>query len=168
MTKIWVIWQELTKRFPWNRVYRTHNHKFVFLIFYVLTSHASKQRVKTHLRWEVTSWKCKATTKTGSIYIIFLTATSKFSTSLCFRKQLQFEKRWNQYLLQQSYLVDIQIVSIMPNTSGADLQHPSILIFLSLTSGRRHLAHSFGMRPICHNPRKYQLQKLKKTTLNFS
>ena len=36
----------------------------------------------------------------------------------------------------------------MPKTSGADLQQPSTLTFLSLTSGKRHRAHSFGILPI--------------------
>ena len=38
----------------------------------------------------------------------------------------------------------------MPKTSGVDLQQPSTLTFLSLTSGKRHRAHSFGILPICH------------------
>lgn len=53
---------------------------------------------------------------------------------------------------QEMYLTDKTMVSIMLNTSGADLQHPSILIFFSLISGMRHRDHSLGIRPICHKP----------------
>lgn len=55
---------------------------------------------------------------------------------------------------QYAHLIDKRIVSMMPNTSGAALQNPSILTFLSLTSGKRHRAHSFGMRPTCHKHHK--------------
>lgn len=53
---------------------------------------------------------------------------------------------------KRKYLIDKRMVSMMLKTSGADLQCPSILTFLSLTSGNRHRAHSLGIRPIYQKP----------------
>lgn len=50
---------------------------------------------------------------------------------------------------------------MMPKTWGPNLHFPSILTFWSRTRGKRHRAHSFGILPICQNPKK---QLIKTTT----
>jgi hypothetical protein len=54
----------------------------------------------------------------------------------------------------------------MPKTSGADLQQPSTFTFLSLTSGKRHRAHSLGIRPICHNTNQLKHNKPRFTLIS--
>jgi hypothetical protein len=54
----------------------------------------------------------------------------------------------------------------MPKTSGTDLQQPSTFTFLSLTSGKRHRAHSLGIRPICHNTNQFKHNKPRFTLIS--
>lgn len=74
---------------------------------------------------------------------------------------LRNQKQLKNYNKTKSrhYLIDKRMVSIMPKTSGTDLQQPSTFTFLSLTSGKRHRAHSLGIRPICHNTNQFKHNK---------
>ena len=81
---------------------------------------------------------------------------------------LRNQKQLKNYNKAKSlhYLMDKRMVSMMPKTSGTDLQQPSTFTFLSLTSGKRHRAHSLGIRPICHNTNQFKHNKPRFTLIS--